>query len=287
MKQQPIRLISWNVAGRVAKQAAQADHLSALSPDIVALQEITRRTQEQWHGILESQLGLPHLADSFESAHDLSVLTGPRKYGQLFASRFPLRSLPPTDFPVPWPERVLSAVIDSPAGPIEAHTTHIPPGATNEWIKIETLEGIARRLGRPHEGHRFLCGDFNLPQLEPLDEQTIYWDMQRRPDGSYRRRRKPRWGEGERGVHEGLATNDLCDAYRALHGRVDSDAYSWIPNHGKEPIPRRFDHLYASRSLGVIRCEYQHAPRLENLSDHSLVLAEFCPDRTLQCGLKA
>jgi exonuclease III len=36
-------LVSWNVAGRVRRQAEQAERVTALTPDIVCLQEVTAR----------------------------------------------------------------------------------------------------------------------------------------------------------------------------------------------------------------------------------------------------
>jgi len=38
--------------------------------------------------------------------------------------------------PRAWPERTLSVDIEMPWGAVEVHTTHIPPGVTNGWIKI-------------------------------------------------------------------------------------------------------------------------------------------------------
>lgn len=274
---QTVRLISWNVAGRVRKLAAQASVLSEHTPDILALQEVTRRTRDEWRHRVQTHLGLPHITDSFERSCDHSILTGPRRLGLLIASRYPIREETATTFEIPWPERILSAMILLPHGALEMHTTHIPPGASNGRIKVATLEGLAQGLARRHQGHRLLCGDFNLPQLEPVGDPVVYWDMRRQPDGSFRRVRDSRWGNAERAVHEGLAEYDLHDAWMSVHGRVLPDAFSWIPNHGHRRTPRRFDHLYASSSLRVSNVKYVHEPRESGLSDHSLLLAEMSP----------
>ena len=50
---------------------------------------------------------------------------------------------------VPWPERFLCVNLETPWGLLEMQTTHIPPGVTNGWIKIEMLEGLYRRLAHP------------------------------------------------------------------------------------------------------------------------------------------
>jgi len=274
---QTVRLISWNVAHRVQKLAAQASVLSEHTPDIVALQEVTRRTRDDWRHRVQTDLGLTHVTDSFERSCDHSILTGPRRLGLLIASRYPIRKDTVATFEITWPERILSATIQLPHGALEMHTTHIPPGASNGWIKIATLEGLFRGLARRHQGHRLLCGDFNLPQLEPDGGPVVYWDMRQRPDGSFRRSRDSRWGNAERAVHEGLAEYDLHDALKSVHGRVPPDAFSWVPNHGKRRTPRRFDHLYASSSLRVSNVKYIHEPRESGLSDHSLLLADMSP----------
>ena len=41
-------LVSWNVAGRIRRQATQAERVAALSPDIVCLQEVTARSAQPW-----------------------------------------------------------------------------------------------------------------------------------------------------------------------------------------------------------------------------------------------
>src|SRR5687767_5559835 len=125
-----MRLISWNVqnpgAPRLQKQITA---LAARAPDIVALQEVTTHSVPLFIARL-AELGLTYATDSFGLAGDTTLLTGPRKYGELVASRWPLNPLP-ANFPIPWPERVLSTLIASPWGTIEVHTTHLPNGANH------------------------------------------------------------------------------------------------------------------------------------------------------------
>ncbi|HVO26221.1 MAG TPA: endonuclease/exonuclease/phosphatase family protein [Candidatus Margulisiibacteriota bacterium] len=103
---QTLRLVSWNVHGRVEQEQLhnQVTALSERRSDIVALQEVrlkaTPGLKEELAGI-----GLGHSTDSFSLAADLSSLAGPRQYGELIASRWPVTALPPDGFPVPWPER--------------------------------------------------------------------------------------------------------------------------------------------------------------------------------------
>jgi exodeoxyribonuclease III len=145
-----MRLISWNVqqgGGQRLKQQIEA--LTERNPTIVALQEVTARSVSVYELELR-RIGLLHVADSFSLAPQPNALTGPRRYGEIIASRWPLRTLPPEEFPIPWPERVLSAVFDSPCGPLELHTTHIPPGATNGWTDPTHDEGAENHCSRPH-----------------------------------------------------------------------------------------------------------------------------------------
>lgn len=271
-----IRLLSWNTAGRVAKHAVQVEYIKSVQPDIIAIQEATARTIPMWRRAAANELSLPHFIDSRSLAPDQSILTGPRRYAQVFASRYPLRSLSPGSFPVPWQERVLSVSVRAPFGPIEAHTTHIPPGSVHKWLKIEMFEGIHHRLTRRCRGHRLLCGDFNMPRRELEDGTVLYWGTAERADGTLRRVRPLRWSAGERSVREGLAPFDLADAYRALHPPVER-VETWIPSQGPNSNPRRFDHLYASKSLGVHQCDYDHQPRIDGLSDHSVLIADMMP----------
>jgi hypothetical protein len=43
-----LRLITWNVARRAERLPEQATALAAREPDVVALQEVTRRTEPLW-----------------------------------------------------------------------------------------------------------------------------------------------------------------------------------------------------------------------------------------------
>ena len=125
-----LSLISWNLAHRRSKLAAQVALIAQLAPDIACFQEVIQSTRGELSNSLRVA-GLCHAADSFELAPDRSVLRGKRQFGEMIISRRPLQTLPPSRFRVPWPERVLSAIVTSPNGPIEVHTAHIPPGSTN------------------------------------------------------------------------------------------------------------------------------------------------------------
>ena len=94
------------------------------------------------------------------------------------------------------------------------------------------------------------------------------------PDGSVWARRTirgepgARWDAAERSVLRGLADHDLPDVYRTLHGYGVRD-FSWVLRRRGRTVRRRFDHVFASRSLEPRSCTYLHELRERGLSDHS------------------
>ncbi len=258
-----LRLISWNVAGRVKKLTAQVESLADHEPHVIALQEVTATTIPVWRRALE---GYGYgVITSFDLADDHEVLRGGRKYGVLMASHWPMKALPPTDFDIPWPERVLSAVVNSPWGEIECHNAHLPAGVSWGLIKVETFEGIYKRLCQNAEYPRILCGDFNSPQRELEDGTTIPFGVGNK-----------RWSDAELGVITGLGKHDLGDVYRRLHG-FGKQEMSWVMWNRGRKYGRRFDHVFASRRLNATVCTYLHTLREQGLSDHAPIEACFEP----------
>jgi exonuclease III len=168
-----------------------------------------------------------------------------------------MAQIPDEDCGLPWPERLLSAVVDTPSGAVEIHTSYVPPGSSNGWLKVETFEGIFRRLARPSALPRILCGDFNSPQVERADGRVVTWGESVADDGTITvdRERDGRWDQAERSVLCGLAEHDLADVFRQLHGYGVQDASWFFTRHGKT-TGRRFDHVFASRRLNAVACEY-------------------------------
>jgi exonuclease III len=272
-----VNVISWNLAGRLRRIPQQCEVLASREPDLVALQEVTQPGLA-WLRMLLANDGLIHQADSFEVAPCPAILTGSRQYGLLIASRYPMHPWGPGRFSVPWPECILSVDLDTPSGPVEVHTTHIPPGVTNGWIKIEMLEGLYAGLARPSTIPRILCGDFNTPQLELATGEVITWGQRISSKGVAVIRQHIRGGKGvcwdrdERQILLGLAAYDLYDVYRRLHG-YESQACSWYPVR-KDPqrqaclVGRRFDH-FASTAFTPESCTYLQIFRASGLSDHA------------------
>jgi exonuclease III len=270
-----LRLVSWNIRQGGGKRIdAQTAFCAQLGPDVVCLQEVSKTSRHSYRAALAAA-GLPYAIDSFELAADPTLLRGPRRYGELIASRWPLDPLADR-FDAPWPERILSAQISS-EPPLEVHTTGIPPGSSNGWVKVEMLEAIYRGLARPSAIARILCGDFNLPQAEGADGEVMTWGQRRRPDGRLRICRRirggpgERWDRAERAIATGIEAHDLADVYRQING-YQVRAASWYTTTG---IGRRFDHVFASARLEPVRCDYCDEARVRRLSDHAPVVADF------------
>lgn len=97
-----MRLISWNVGGRVVKLEEQLKAIQECKPAIVALQEVTERTVGKWHDGLQ-EIGLSFVIDNVPNPRRFREYQGRRKYGELVASNLnKLTMLPP--FPILWPE---------------------------------------------------------------------------------------------------------------------------------------------------------------------------------------
>ncbi len=277
-------LLSWNLNARVKNINEQLDAISGHNADVLAFQEVTKGSKDKLKENLQSR-GYEYVVDSFSLSREPDELTGKRKYGQLIASKYKIKPQDPNSengFEVPWKERILSADIFTEKGKIELHTTHIPPGASNGWIKIEMLEGIFKKLNIKTNKLRILCGDFNTPQIE-LKDGTMFTFAQRLKisdnnivNVNLRASRGSSWDDGERNVIEKLKYNDLEDVYRKIHGYSKQD-YSWHVNHGNK-IGRRFDHIFASAELKPVKCFYDHEVRERGLSDHSAMVALFNND---------
>lgn len=281
MMVQTIRLISWNIRHR-ALCTDQAAALQSRRPDIVALQEVTVASARAMRDGLTG-IGLEHIVDSFQSLGDSPPLGRKAKYGELIASRWPVSTLPAGTFEAGWAERLLSAEVTTPRGPIEVHTAYIPPGSSNGKVKIETLEGIYSRLACASKRPRVLCGDLNTPQEEWKDATIVTWGQVSRPDtktirlrGNWRQTTGERWDRAERNILHGLKEFDLSDVYRSLYGYAVTD-FSWYVAQKTRGTGRRFDHVFASHSLNPIHCGYLHAFREGGLSDHSPIEAVFLP----------
>lgn len=271
-----MRLISWNVMGIEGDRISnQVDALRTRDPDIIALQEVTARTAPQYRAELSS-IGYYSIIDSFQSVKYLTRIQG-RSYGELIASRWPLITSP-MHFDVPWPEKVLSCFIICPWGDLQVHTAHIPQVGGNDPKKAMTLEGLYKALAYDSKYPRILCGDFNTPQLETEDGKIMTWGQKRKRNGEIVLQKfwGQRWDSAERNILEGLEKYDLVEVYRQING-FGKQEYSYYPNKNGRRVGYRFDHIFASKSLNAIKCQYLHEFREKKLSGHSPIEVLFSP----------
>lgn len=267
------RLVSWNIGGRVRANRRQAEVLKSCNADVVALQEVRVSSMRNFERILP-ELGLPYMEETTHLAEQYD-----RRYGVLFASRWPLKRISSIETKVPYPERVLSVMIDSPWGELELHTAHIVPGSSRGWKKIEMFEGIYQCLAHYSDNLRILCGDFNAPQAETSNGRIITWGQNMRAGGEIEiYKGYERWDSGERSVLEDLAEYDLADVFRRLNG-YNVEGYSWfMKRKGEVTVKRRFDHIFASRALRAVECRYLEHVVKQDLSDHAAIEAVFEPN---------
>jgi exonuclease III len=258
-----VRLITWNVAGRSKRLAEQAVAVAAREPDIVALQEVTRRTRPLWERAFEL-MGLTHVSTSSVD----SVLSGEavsRRTFVMIGSRGALEDVH-QPLAVPRPESALSVVARCSSGPLEVHCVHVP-NAANGWVKVETLQAVRRGLATPGSVPRVLCGDLNTPRRELPDGTTISFARDSR--GRLRPERGPEWDAAELGIVPGLRELGYRDAFRTCHGYGSrSPSWTWKAIAGHDG-GWRLDHTFLSAGLFPLACQYHHHWREEGLSDHS------------------
>ena len=266
-----MRIISWNTSHR-RREAAQAEALLSRVPDIVALQEVTLATLPVLMKVLQHG-GLTHVGSTV-GADSAAITRGPRSYGVLIASRYPLVDDLECALKVHWQEKALTSVCQTPACEVEVHTVHVPPGSSHAWVKVEVLESVYRCRARAGTRPRVLCGDFNTPQWELSSGEVVTWAQRLDASGrvrAMRRKRKgsaSRWDAAERNVLTKLGTFGYRDAFRSLHG-YEVEAGSWLVRRSGREVLRRFDHLFVSAELRVIKCRYVHEWRAAGLSDHA------------------
>jgi hypothetical protein len=84
---QTMRLISWNINGRVKYISNQSQELHLRTPDVIALQKVLPKTATAWHERLRAAGW--HTVDSF-ALQDRPLETAKRRqYGTLLASSWP------------------------------------------------------------------------------------------------------------------------------------------------------------------------------------------------------
>jgi exonuclease III len=253
-----MRLLCWNVAGRVQRLTEQVALIADLEPDVVCLQEITARTRPTWvaglawAGLAHVSLGEPRV-DAQPARRVLQTLT---------ATREPSSTVPVAG--VPWPERVVSTRI----GSLEVVNVHSPTSPKPGLAKVRTHDAVHRHLAGG-SGARVVCGDLNTPRKEHPDGRV--WTFARDRYGRLRPERGERWDRAELALIKGLEPHGFSDAFRTLHGMQTRElSWAWQRWGGGY----RLDHLIVSAEVSVTECRYLHEWRERGASDHSALTAE-------------
>ena len=259
-----MRLVTWNVAGRVGRLAEQAAAVAAAGADVVALQEVTRRSEPAWRAAL-AEAGLEHVASSVA----LAAPERKRPLGVLTAARAPLEQRAAPE--IPWPERVLVAAVEG----VEVINLHSPIAPSPELAKIRTHEAVAAWLHADPRSPRVLCGDLNTPRREHDDGSVLTFAHD--SSGRLRPERGERWDAAERAlVHTLRDEHGWADAYRELHGYGHREA-SWTFQRDRGGW--RLDHVLV-HGLTPVAAAYAHEWRRAGLSDHSALVVDLRrPDR--------
>jgi exodeoxyribonuclease-3 len=253
-----VRVLTWNVAGRLTRQPEQAAAIAAIGADVVALQEVTARSLPLWRSAL-AEAGFV----ACETALEGVAVSGRRPLGVLTAAREPLARLAsPAD--VPWPERVLCCAV----GDVEVVNVHSPISPAPDLAKVRTHEALFAYLVAAGAGPRILCGDLNTPRRELADGEVLTFAHD--SSGRLRPERGERWNEAERALVRGLRDHGWVDAFRSLHGYGEREA-SWRFAHDRGGW--RLDHVLV-HGLEPVASAYAHDWRRAGLSDHSALIVD-------------
>ncbi|MEA2400083.1 MAG: exodeoxyribonuclease [Thermoleophilaceae bacterium] len=255
-------VLSWNVAGRVARATEQSELVADLGADVVCLQELTPTTVTAWTERLRSA------GYHVEVAEMPAARESSRPLGVLIAARTELDAVPGPE--VPWPERVLAARL---ADGLEVVNVHSPISPKPGLAKVLTHEAVFRHM-LDGAGPRLVCGDLNTPRREHSDGSV--WTFARTRNGSLRPERGERWDAAETSLIRGLEPSGFRDAFRERHGyAVKEVSWAWPRGGGY-----RLDHLIVSEEVRVDDCRYLHEWRTElKLSDHSPLIADLAVAR--------
>lgn len=255
-----MRLVTWNVAGRVRRLPEQAQVVAALGADVVALQEVTARTLPAWRDVLAAA-GLRAIVATLPPPVPAE---GRKVLGVLVAAREPLERLDgPAD--LPWPERVVSCLT---AGGVEIVNVHSPIAPAPELAKVRTHEAVAAYLPDRPPAPRVLCGDLNTPRRELPDGDVL--TFARDTAGRLRPERGERWDRAERLLVHDLRQQGWVDAFRSLHGYAEREA-SW--RFAQDRGGWRLDHVLV-HALRPVAAAYAHEWRRAGLSDHSALVVD-------------
>lgn len=159
-----LSVLTWNLWWRFgpweARQPAIEATIAALSPDLLALQEVWDDGTTNQAAHLAARLGYHHIYASRLESHGV-------KFGNAVLSRWPIADHEWR--PLPAPEdldesrTVLRADVDGPRGPIQVFCTHLNWRFDQSHVRQDQVRAIARFVKESPDRSfpPVLCGDFN------------------------------------------------------------------------------------------------------------------------------
>ncbi len=263
-----LSVLTWNVNFRATESLDPLATLPSL-PDVVTLQEVKL---EHAAAIRERLQGM-----GYESVYSLRADAAKPTYGNVIAAWTKLTPLDSTTFGFPYPQLAAHVSVETPGGPVNVITIHVPNGSGYRWQKIATLDALRRVVLALQGAPLILSGDFNKPRRAPLQDGHVItwgrdWDDERWTlwkewsfdgvKGSGRR-----WDDAVRWFfdkNDGGLRNAFWES--ADHGSMEQ-------THVQGSQPRRFDHLFVSPHFKVETCANLRSFRTEGYSDHSALMA--------------
>ena len=185
-----LRVLSWNVAGRVARLAEQQAAGRAVDADVVCLQEVTPTTAPAWREALRD-VGLANVRTSLDDWLPGEPPPAGRRLGVLSATCRPAEAF--TVAHPPWAERLPSTVVEAPAR-FELHNVHSPISQKPGAVKLRTHRALAAAPGPPRGLPQLVVGDLNTPRRELPTGET--WSFARDARGRIRPDRGEPWERG-------------------------------------------------------------------------------------------
>jgi len=257
-----VRLVSWNVAGRLKRQPEQAAAVLSMAPDVVALQEVTVNSLPLWREAL-GEAGLAHSVTPLDEA----IPPKPRRLATFTAARVPLERLELGE--LPWPERAVSVEVDG----IEVLNVHSPIAPSPGLAKVLTHEALFA-YAHSRDGPVVICGDLNTPRRTHEDGSVMTFAYT--SAGKLCPERGERWDAAE---------SALVHTLRAQHGWEDAflDAPERTWTFKGDRGGWRLDHLLA-KNVFVSARAYAHDWRRSGLSDHSAIVADLAAPLSRSLG---
>jgi exodeoxyribonuclease-3 len=251
-----VKVATWNVNGLRARQGQFLDWLASERPDVACLQEIKCSAAQMpmdlcdvegywtgWHG------------EKGYSGVGLLV-------SKALAPERPAFGHPPFDFE----QRVITATVPTPHGPLTAASIYVPNGGKDFEAKMRFLQALDDWASDAAAERRglLLCGDLNVA----LEERDIH-PRERKPNQIGAR-------PEERALLAQVISRNLVDVGRALDPGNEQLFTWWAPwrNLRQRNIGWRIDYVLASAPLAAA-ARTSVVQREVGTSDHGPVVVTF------------